>query len=150
MLCNCEFDDRVPEKEVNFLKDQGLSRSMVLASSRDVVFTKHKMQAFAKLPKFSELSLDEHPTCSNKVKITDTPGDAVLPTLLMPRKSNDGSTGDFADLEDHLSSLPTHESRESSLNDYHPPTECITGGKSYKKPRKFSISTSDCKKADRR
>ena len=50
------------------------------------------------------------------------------PTLLRSRKPNDGSTGDFAAFEDHLSSSPTHESGESSLDDYHPPTECITGG----------------------
>ena len=43
-----------------------------------------------------------------------------------------------------------HESRESNLGDYHPPNQRITGGKSYKKLRKFTISTSDCKKADRR
>ena len=150
MLCNCEFDDRVPEKEINFLKDQRLSRRMVLTSSRDVVFTKRKMQAFAKLPKFSEASLEEQPTCSKKVQITDAPSDAVLPTLLEPRKPNDGSTSHFADLEDHLSSSPTYESRESSLDDYHPPSECISEGKSYKKLHKFSISTSDCKNADRR
>ena len=81
---------------------------MVLTSSRDEVFTKRKMQAFAKLPKFSEAALEEQPTCSKKVKITDTPGDAVLPTLLKPHKSNNGATGDFADLEDHLSSSPTN------------------------------------------
>ena len=82
-----------------------------------------------------------------KVKITDTPSDAVPPTLLKPLKPNDGSTGD---LKDYLTSSPTHELRESILDDHHPPTECITGGKSYKKLRKFSISTSDCKKADQR
>ena len=34
--------------------------------------------------------------------------------------------------------------------DYHPPSEQITGGKSYKKLRNFSVSASDCKKADQR
>ena len=92
---------------------------MVLTSSRDVVFTKRKIQTFAKLTKFSEAALEEQPTCSKKVEKTYTPGDAVLPTLLRPRKPSDGATGNFADLEDHLSSSPTHESRESSLDDHH-------------------------------
>ena len=34
--------------------------------------------------------------------------------------------------------------------DYHPPSKQITGGKSYKKLRNFSVSTSGCKKADQR
>ena len=38
LFCNCKFDDRVPEKEISFLKDQRLSRKMILTSSKDVMF----------------------------------------------------------------------------------------------------------------
>ena len=74
-----------------------------------------------------------------------TPGDAVLATLLRPCKPCNGSIGSFTDC---LSSSPMDESRESNLDDYHPPNQCITGGKSYKKLHKFTISTSDYKIAD--
>ena len=70
-----------------------------------------------------------------------------LATLLRPRKPSNVSIDSFTG---HLSSSPTHESRESNVDDYHPLNQSITGGKSYKKLRKFTISTSDCKKADRR
>ena len=146
LFCYCKFDDRVPEKEISFLKDQRLSRKMILTSSKDVMFNKRKMQVFVKQSKPSDF-IEEQPTCSKKVKITDTPGDAVLATLRRARKPSDGSIDSFTD---HLSSSPMHESRESNLDDYHPPNQRITGGKSYKKLRKFTISTSDCKKADRR
>ena len=49
---------------------------MIITSSKDVVFNKRKMQVFVKQPKPSDF-IEEQPTCSKKVKITDTPGDAV-------------------------------------------------------------------------
>ena len=63
LFCNCKFDDRVPEKEINFLKDQRLSRKMILTSSKDMMFNKHKTQIFAKRPNPSDF-IEEQPTCS--------------------------------------------------------------------------------------
>ena len=54
LFCNCKFDDRVPEKEISFLKDQRLSRKMILTSSKDVMFNKREMQVFVKQSKPSD------------------------------------------------------------------------------------------------
>ena len=130
---------------ISFLKDQRLSRKIILTSSKDAMFNKRKMQVLSNNQNLA-ISLKSSLHVA-KVKITDTPGDAVLATLLRARKPRNGSIDSFTD---HLSSSSTHESRDSNLDDYHPPNQRITGGKSYKKLRKFTMSTSDCKKANRR
>ena len=119
---------------------------MRLTLSKDVMFNKCKMQVFVKQPKPSNF-IEEQPTCIKKVKITDMPGDAVLATLLRPHKPSNGSIDSFTD---HLSFSPMHKSGESNLDNYHPPNQCIPGGKSYTKLCKSTISTSDCKKVDQR
>ena len=44
LLSTGKFDDRLPEKEIEFLKYQRWSRKMILSESQDVVFNKHRQQ----------------------------------------------------------------------------------------------------------
>ena len=67
----------------------------------------------AEQPKPSDF-IEEQLHTAKKVKITDTPGDAVLATLLRPRKPSNRSIDSFTN---HLSSSPTNELRESNLDD---------------------------------
>ena len=40
VLCPCPFEDRVPEKEASFLKDQRGERRMMISASKDLTHTK--------------------------------------------------------------------------------------------------------------
>ena len=69
------------------------------------------------------------------------------------RSSSNFYIGDESDNEDAVD-LSTMSSlfpwKNKSEKDYQPSSKLITGGKSYKRLREFSISDSDCKAADRR
>ena len=128
----------------------------MISSSKDTLFNQHKQKAFAKKRKNIETDF-EQPTCSKKVN-NNTPS-CILSTVLRPRSSRSSSNfyiGDESDNEDAedlstMSSLfPWKNKSEKSDMNYQPSSKLITGGKSYKRLRKFSISASDCKAADRR
>ena len=48
ITCTGKIDDRIPEKEIEFLKDLRSSRKMILSESKDMVFNKHRQQILAK------------------------------------------------------------------------------------------------------
>ena len=98
LLCTCKFDDRIPEKEIEFLKAQRSSRKMILSESKDMVFNKHRQQVLAKTRNNAETDR-EQPICSKTIKTTDTPS-AISPTVLKPRKSNTSSI--FGDSDDEI------------------------------------------------
>ena len=145
LLCTCKFDNRIPEKEMRFLKDQRSSRKTMLSESKDMVLNKHRRQVFAKTQNNAETD-QEQPICSKRIKITDTPS-AIIPTTLRPRKSDTSSI--FDDSDDEIVANRRSFTETFDL-DYHPPSKQITGGKSYEKLCIFSVSASDCKKADQR
>ena len=118
---------------------------MILSESKDMLFNKHRQQVLAKTRNNAETN-QEQPTCSKRIKITDTPS-AIFPTVLRPRKSDTSSI--FDDSDDEIVANP-HSFTETFDLDYHPPSKQITRGKSYKKLRNFSVSASACKKADQR
>ena len=84
LLCTCKFDNRIPEKEIRFLKNQRSSRKMILSESKDMVFNKQREQVLAKTRNNAETD-QEQPICSKRIKITDTPN-AIFPTVPRPRK----------------------------------------------------------------
>ena len=110
-----------------------------------MAFNKHRQQVLAKTRNNAETD-QEQPICSKRLKITDTPS-AIFPTVLRPRKSNTSFI--FDDSDDEI--VANQRSFTEIFNlDYHPPSKEITEGKSYKKLHIFSVSASDCKKADQR
>ena len=126
---------------------------MMISASKDTLFNQHKQKTFAKKRKNIETDF-EQPTCSKKVK-NNTPS-CILSTVLRPRSSRSSSNfyiGDESDNKDAVD-LSTMSSlfpwKNKSEKDYQPSSKLITGGKSYKRLREFSISASDCKAADRR
>ena len=98
LLCTCKFGDRIPQKEIKFLKDQRSCKKMILSESKDMVFNKHRQQVLAKTRNNAETD-QEQPICSKRKKITDTPS-AIFPTVLRPRKSNTSSI--FDDSNDEI------------------------------------------------
>ena len=86
----------------------------------------------------------EQPICSKRIKITDTPS-VIFPIVLRPRKSDTSSI--FDDNDDKIVANRRSFAEIFDL-DYRHPSKQITEGKSYKKLRNFSVSASDCKKAD--
>ena len=118
---------------------------MILSESKNMVFNKHRQQVLAKTRNNAKTD-QEQPICSKRIKITDTRS-AIFPTVLRPRKSNTISI--FDDSDDEI--VANQRSFTEIFNlDYHPPSKQITGGNSYEKLRIFSVSASDCKKADQR
>ena len=53
VLCPCPFEDRVPEKEASFLKDQRGERRMMISASKDLIHTKQFIKRLAHKPKNS-------------------------------------------------------------------------------------------------
>ena len=118
---------------------------MILSESKDMAFNKHRQQALAKTRNNAETDQKQF-ICSKKINITDTPS-TIFPTVLRPRKSDSSSI--FDDSDDEIVANRRSFTETFDL-DYHPPPKQITEGKSYKKLRNFSVSASDCKKADQR
>ena len=126
MQITCKFDDRIPKKEIEFLKNQQSSRKMILCESKDMVlFNKHRQQVLAKTRNNAETD-QEQPICSKRIKITDTPS-AIFPTVLRPRKSDTSSI--FDDSDDEIAANRRSFTETVDL-DYHPPSKQITGTKS--------------------
>ena len=118
---------------------------MILSESKDMVFNKRRQQVLAKTRNNAETD-QEQPICSKRIKITDIPI-AIFPTVLRPGKSDTSSI--FDDSDDEI--VANRRSFTQTFDiDYYPPSKQITGGISYKKLRIFSVSASDCKKADQR
>ena len=78
VLCPCPFEDRVPEKEASFLKDQRGERRMMISASKDLTHTKQFLKRLAHKPKNS--SEDDEPCTSSSLattfNITVDPDDA--------------------------------------------------------------------------
>ena len=119
---------------------------MMLTSSKDTLFNKRKQKILAKTRKATEIN-PELTSCSKKKKVCDDPN-TILSTAQRPRNTDNRLLQD-----DNAASLhqPGNSSAVDKLEksdvDYQPPSRYVTGGKSYKKLRNFSISDSDCKKA---
>ena len=122
LLCICKFDDRIPEKEIEFLKDQRSSRKMILSESKNMVFNKHRQQVFAKTPNIAETD-QEQPICSKRIKITDTPS-AIFPAVLRSHKSDTCSI--FDDNDDEIVAKRPSFTETFDL-DYHLPSKQIAG-----------------------
>ena len=121
----------------------------MLTSSKDTLFNKHKQMILAKTRKATEINPELPSRRKKKKKVSNDP-DAILPTVLRPRNTDNPLFQD-----DNAASL--HQPGNSSVVDklekydldYQPP-RYVTVGKSCKKLGNFSISESDCRKADRR
>ena len=87
----------MPEKEIEFLKDQRSSRKMILSESKDMVLNKHRQQVLAKTRNNGKTNQEPF-ICSKRIKITDTPS-AIFPAVLRPRKSDTSSIFDDSDDE---------------------------------------------------
>ena len=66
LLCTCKFDERIPEKEIDFLKDQRSSRKMILYESKDMVFSNNRQQVLAKHEITLKLIRNNHLQPENK------------------------------------------------------------------------------------
>ena len=146
LLCKCDFDVRIPENEILFLKDQPEKclylllkiRISINASSRLLLKTRRRIETEY-----------EQPTTSEIIKNLNAPV-AIQPTVLPRCRSDNPFWGDD-DNDDALVDQPSSSTfGKKSDPDYQPPLQRITKGKSYTKLRKFSVHANDCKKADRR
>ena len=66
LLCTCKFDDRILEKEIDFLKDKRSSREMTLYESKDMVFNNNRQQILAKHEITLKLIRNNHLQQENK------------------------------------------------------------------------------------
>ena len=66
LLCTCNFDERIPEKEIDFLKDQRSPRKMILSESKDMVFNNNRQQVLAKHEILLKLIRNNHFQQENK------------------------------------------------------------------------------------
>ena len=85
--CSCAIEDRIPETEIAFLKDQRCARKKSISPSRDVTFTKTQIENSRKKPKIlsatilSSTSTTEESSVYLK-RLRDQPSDIEINTVL--------------------------------------------------------------------
>ena len=121
MLCSCPFEERVPEKEASFLKDQRGKRRMMISASKDLTHTTQFLKRLANKPKGS--SEDDKRCASSSLAI-------VVNITVDPDDTN--PTEDKGDAEEYspVDMIPVGEKKSIKRKSLHLKDEsCVRADK---------------------
>ena len=141
LLCSCDFKDRIPEKEITFIKDQRSERKMVI-SHVDISYGAAQIERLAHIRTTPDDSEDTSPRGSLGNCSGSAANETGINSLLTSTRLRKRSSAALA--------LPEEdEENDAEIDSEYCPRK-VSGGKNYKKNKSFFVTEQSCILADRR
>ena len=141
LLCSCDFKDRIPEKEVAFIKDQRSERKMIIShvDISHAAAQRERLTHVRNLPNELEETAPRESLSGCSGSAADKTGIDSLLTITRLRKRSSAAL----DLHEE------YEEDNAEIDSEYCPRK-VTGGKNYNRKKSFSLTEQSCILADSR